>query len=179
MRLLPAYKSTLGWCRRGVGLILLTAGMAHAQLATNLGVDIRAMSMGHAVTADPPGVMSIHFNPAGLTRLEGRRMDLQFLGADFSLKSEFSAPPDYGVFGYSDDPVVCTDAPDDGVDACTDFTTSSSTIEGVSLYLPIVDDTVDLPPGPMIVGPLPSFSVQPKVRAVCATAIALHRGGPD
>ena len=65
MRPRSVYKTALGWCRRGVGLVLLCAGMAHAQLATNLGVDIRAMSMGHAVTADPPGVMSIHFNPAG------------------------------------------------------------------------------------------------------------------
>ena len=161
MRPRSIYKTALGWFRRGAALVLLGAGMAHAQLATNLGVDIRAMSMGHAVTADPPGVMSVHFNPAGLTRLEGRRMDLQFLGADFSLQSEFSAPPDYGVFGYSDDPVVCSDTPDDGVDACTDFQKATSTIQGVSLYVPIVDDTVDLPPGPLVAGPLPSFSIQP------------------
>jgi long-subunit fatty acid transport protein len=155
------YKNAISWCRWLAGLVLLTTGLAHAQLATNLGVDIRAMSMGHAVTADPPGVMSIHFNPAGLTRLEGRRMDLQFLGADFSLKSEFTAPPDYEVFGFSDDPVVCNDARDDGVDTCSDFKTGESSIQGVSLFVPIADDTVDLPPGPLVAGPLPSFSVNP------------------
>ena len=95
----------------GVRVLVLVAGLlsvsAHAQLANNIAIDVKAMSMGHAVTADPPGVMSIHFNPAGLARLDGRRMDLQFVGADFSLESEFSAPPDYNVFGFSDDPVVC------------------------------------------------------------------------
>ena len=72
-----------------------------AQLATNLAIDPRAMSMGNAVTADPPGIASIHFNPAGLSRLEGRQLELQFLGASVGLESEFSAPADYGVFGFS------------------------------------------------------------------------------
>jgi len=119
------------------------------------------MSMGHAVTADPPGIMAIHFNPAGLAKLDGRRMDLQFLGADFSLESEFSAPPGYNVFGFSDDPVVCNDAPNDGVDYCRDFKTATSTIEGISLYVPFINETVDLPPGPLIAGPLPAFSIRP------------------
>ena len=52
------------------GLAALLAGSfatgAKAQLANNLAIDVRAMSMGHAVTADPPGIMAIHFNPAGL-----------------------------------------------------------------------------------------------------------------
>jgi long-subunit fatty acid transport protein len=141
--------------------LCFVAGTARAQLATNIAVDVRAMSMGHAVTADPPGIMAIHFNPAGLAKLEGRRMDLQFIGADFSLESEFSAPPGYGVFGFSDDPLVCEDAPNNGADFCSRFTTATSSIEGISLYLPIVNDTVDLPPGPLVAGPLPSFSVKP------------------
>ncbi|MDX1497512.1 MAG: hypothetical protein R3352_08160, partial [Salinisphaeraceae bacterium] len=84
----------LGWIP-AVLLGCLFATSAPAQLANNLAIDVRAMSMGHAVTADPPGIMAIHFNPAGLAKLDGRRMDLQFLGADFSLESEFSAPPGY------------------------------------------------------------------------------------
>lgn len=149
---------------KGLGcwlLPLLMATGAHAQLANNIGVDIRAMSLGHAVTADPPGVNSIHFNPAGLARLEGRHMDLQFLGADFSLDSRFTAPPDYNVFGFSDDPVVCNDAPDDGIDYCQDYKTGTSSIAGISLYIPFINDTVDLPPGPLVAGPLPSFSIRP------------------
>ncbi|WP_051011850.1 OmpP1/FadL family transporter [Alcanivorax hongdengensis] len=142
-----------------VGMLL--CAVSQAQLATNIGVDVKAMSMGHAVTADPPGIMAVHFNPAGLAKLDGRQINLQFLGVDLSLESKFSAPPGYNVFGYSDDPIVCNDAPNDGVDYCRDFKTSSSTIEGVSLYIPFLNDTVDLPPGPLLAGPLPSFSIKP------------------
>ncbi len=157
-------------CKPSIGssllaLVLALGGLmpvsAVAQLATNLAVDVKAMSMGHAVTADPPGVMSIHFNPAGLTRLEGRRMDLQFIGADFSIENTFNAPPNYGVFGFSDDPVVCADSPSQGADYCTEFKEGKSSVEGISLYIPIVNDVVDLPPGPLIAGPLPSFSIRP------------------
>jgi len=139
----------------------LSAAVAHAQLATNLAIDVRAMSMGHAVTADPPGIMSIHFNPAGLARLQGRRMDLQFVGADFSIESTFNAPPGYEVFGFSDDPVVCADSPNNGADFCNQFKEGRSSIEGVTLYLPIINEAVDLPPGPLLAGPLPSFAIRP------------------
>ena len=142
------------------GAALLGASSLHAQLATNMAVDVKAMSMGNAVTADPPGIMAIHFNPAGLAKLEGRRMDLQFLGADFSIENTFSAPPGYEVFGYSDDPVVCADAPDNGASYCNEFKEGKSTVEGITLYMPIINDAVDLPPGPLVAGPLP-FRIQP------------------
>ncbi len=139
----------------------LAVSVAQAQLATNIAIDVKAMSMGHAVTADPPGIMAIHFNPAGLAKLRGRRMDLQFVGVDFALGSEYTAPPGYEVFGFSDDPVVCADAPNDGADFCREFRTGKSGVEGISLYVPILNDAVDLPPGPLIAGPLPSFAVRP------------------
>lgn len=141
--------------------LTLSAAVAQAQLATNLAIDVRAMSMGHAVTADPPGIMSIHFNPAGLARLQGRRMDLQFVGADFSIESTFNAPPGYEVFGFSDDPVVCADSPNNGADFCSQFKEGRSSIEGVTLYLPIINEAVDLPPGPLLAGPLPAFAIRP------------------
>lgn len=138
-------------------LFIALAGSAHAQLATNLSVDLRALSLGNAVTADPPGISAVHFNPAGLAKLDGRRADFQFLAANFSMESEFSAPPGFNVFGYSDDPVVCGDAPRDGQDRCSSFKTGKSTIEGVSLYVPIMDEMVDLPPGPLV-APMFAFS---------------------
>src|SRR5690606_17763728 len=144
------------------GATLLGAASLHAQLATNMAVDVKAMSMGNAVTADPPGIMAIHFNPAGLAKLEGRRMDLQFLGADFSIENTFTAPPGYEVFGYSDDPVVCADAPNDGASYRNQFKEGKSTVEGITLYLRIINDAVDLPPVPLLAGPLPAFSVKPQ-----------------
>ena len=63
--------------------VCLIHGAAHAQLAQNLSVDLRSLSLGNAVTADPPGVNSIHFNPAGLTKINGLQLDVQLLMADF------------------------------------------------------------------------------------------------
>ncbi|MFM6906860.1 MAG: long-chain fatty acid ABC transporter, partial [Acinetobacter tjernbergiae] len=77
-----------------------------AQLGTNLSVDIRSLSMGNAVTADPPGISAIHFNPAALTKIEGLQTDVQGILANFDIKREFSVPAGYNVFGYSDDPMV-------------------------------------------------------------------------
>lgn len=141
--------------------LLLLSGFARAELATNLAVDVRAMSMGNAVTADPPGIMAIHFNPAGLTHLKGRRMDLQFIAANFSIENTFTAPPGYNVFGYSDDPVVCADPPNSGSSVCHHFKEGKSSVTGISLYIPIIDKMIDLPAGPLVAGPLPSFSITP------------------
>ncbi|MER8280986.1 hypothetical protein, partial [Acinetobacter baumannii] len=36
------------------------SSFANAQLGQNLAVDIRSLSMGNAVTADPPGISAVH-----------------------------------------------------------------------------------------------------------------------
>src|SRR5690349_22124527 len=53
-------------------------------------VDPVAMSMGNAVTADPPGLDSIHFNPAGLSRLEKNTRSDQFYGASLRVRDRKS-----------------------------------------------------------------------------------------
>jgi len=53
---------------------LLNATEAQSALIENLTVgNAKALALGHAVTADPPGIDSIHFNPAGLARLSGEQ----------------------------------------------------------------------------------------------------------
>lgn len=92
--------------------VLAAPGLVSAQLATNLFIDTKAMSMGNAVTADPVGIMSIHFNPAGLTKLDGRQ--IQFSLQNIYLKAEYSfdVPADYDGSGQlldvSQDPVAGT-----------------------------------------------------------------------
>ncbi len=143
----------------GIVLGVFVASTAQAgALATDLTVDVRADAMGNAVTADPPGISAINYNPAGLALLEGRQIDYQFLGAMFSVQSQFSAPPGYNVFGYSDDPVVCQE-PNGNISYCKNFITSTSKVNGVALYIPVLDKTVNLPPGPAI-APLLGISVQ-------------------
>ena len=55
----------------------------------------KALSLGHAVTADPPDIDSIHFNPAGLTRLKGRQMFLKGIVGLFSTEMELGEYGDY------------------------------------------------------------------------------------
>lgn len=89
----------------------LASCSAHAQLAQNLFLDTKAMSLGNAVTADPTGIMDIHFNPAGLTKLDGRQWQLQAMNIYLSAKSSFALPEDYdpdesGLLPIHNDPIL-------------------------------------------------------------------------
>jgi long-subunit fatty acid transport protein len=88
----------------------LTASIAQAQLATNLFIDTKAMSMGNAVTADPVGIMSIHFNPAGLTKLQGRQVQFSLQNIYLKSQYDFAVPDNYNGDGQlldiNDDPVA-------------------------------------------------------------------------
>jgi len=138
------------------------SGLAHAQLGQNLSVDIRALSLGNAVTADPPGVSAIHYNPAGLTHIQGLQTDVQGLLVDFNIRREFSAPAGFDVFGYSDDPVVCNDAPDDGQKLCSDFKEYGvSKVNSPSLYLPFFQKFIDWPRGLPLGAPLAGAAYRP------------------
>ncbi|MFC3149642.1 OmpP1/FadL family transporter [Litoribrevibacter euphylliae] len=82
-----------------------------AQLGTNLTISSHARSQGNAVTANPQGVVeSIHFNPAGLTKLDDRQLELSITNAFLRLSAKFNAPEDYEILGLDkdDDPVANT-----------------------------------------------------------------------
>lgn len=85
---------------------------ARAALSENLGTSVVAMSLGNAVTADPPGLDAIHFNPAGLTRMKGRWISNSIYGATISPKARFTAPAGFDVGGFKDDPVAGTSTGD-------------------------------------------------------------------
>lgn len=72
---------------------LFFASAANAALAENFGVGSpKALSLGHAVTADPPGIDSIHFNPAGLARLKGRQYLLKLIYPDIGMEATIYHP---------------------------------------------------------------------------------------
>ena len=94
--------------RLAVALALLSAGVlpvAHAALTENLLTSSTAMSLGNAVTADPPGIESIHFNPAGLARMTGDSETQTMLGASVRTSATFRAPAGFDIGGFKDDPV--------------------------------------------------------------------------
>ncbi|MGE8542103.1 MAG: OmpP1/FadL family transporter [Acinetobacter sp.] len=158
-----------------VTAIILTgcSSAAFAQLGTNLSVDVRSLSMGNAVTADPPGISAVHFNPAALTKIEGLQTDVQGILANFDVKRQFSVPAGYNVFGYSDDPLVCNDGPEVSSDLCTDFKGSvSGDVEYASLYVPVLKKMVDLGEGTPLAAPTAAIAYNPPgSKMTFATAI--------
>ncbi|HET8706880.1 MAG TPA: outer membrane protein transport protein [Pseudomonadales bacterium] len=66
------------------------ASTVHAEITTNLTLgNPKALAMGNAVTADPPGIDSIHFNPAGLAKIKGRQYQWKILAADIVSETDF------------------------------------------------------------------------------------------
>lgn len=61
----------------------------HAQMFQSIALmNPKAMSLGNAVTADPPGIDSIHFNPAGIALLKGRYSEAKFFAANFKIQGD-------------------------------------------------------------------------------------------
>lgn len=90
-----------------IASLLLAAALpeAHASLSENLLTSPTAMSLGNAVTADPPGVESIHFNPAGLARLKGEIHSESFGGVSLRVPTSFSQGENFNIGGFRDDPL--------------------------------------------------------------------------
>lgn len=89
--------------------VALAHAPAHAALSENLAIDPVAMSMGNAVTADPPGLAAVHFNPAGLSRLDkgNVRSDTVF-GASIRPFMHLTQPEGFDIGGWHDDPLAGT-----------------------------------------------------------------------
>ena len=158
-----------------VSAIVLTgcSSAAFAQLGTNLSVDVRSLALGNAVTADPPGISAVHFNPAALTKIEGLQTDMQGIIANFDIQREFTVPAGYNVFGYSDDPMVCNDGPEVTADICTDFKDKvSGDVEYASLYVPVLKKMVDFGAGQPIAAPTMGIAYNPPgSKATFASAV--------
>lgn len=69
-------------------LLTIPAMPAYGQLFQNITIgDPKALGLANAVTADPPGIDSIHFNPAGLAKLKGRHTNYKFLSGHMTIES--------------------------------------------------------------------------------------------
>ncbi|WAU75045.1 putative pilus system OmpP1/FadL family transporter FilD [Acinetobacter sp. TR11] len=159
-----------------LAISILVAGLSNitnAQLGQDLSVDLRSLSLGNAVTADPPGISAVHFNPAALAKIDGLQTDVQGILANFAIKRDYSAPAGYNVFGYSDDPLVCNDGPEVDSNICTDFKDSvSGDVEYASIYVPILKKIVDLGPNSPLAAPTAGIAYKPPGSKVTyATAV--------
>jgi long-subunit fatty acid transport protein/ketosteroid isomerase-like protein len=104
-------------------------GSFHEQMA----ISAKAISLGNAVTANPPGHMSIHYNPAGLSLMpEGKWFSQGLTVPVIQKTSKFRADPDFeGFFGVNDDPILSPLGKYEGTNTAG------------RMYIPIVDTTID------------------------------------
>ena len=109
----------------GCGALL--SGNVQAQLAQNIFIgNPKALALGNAVTADPPGIDAIHFNPAGLALLKGRQYELKGIAGQISLEAEFQPGPQLQS-AFEQFPEILTDPMVNG---------QTSEISGTSVMLP-------------------------------------------
>lgn len=92
---------------RSLTAVVLASATASAcaGVTDNLVTSAVAMSLGNAVTADPPGIESIHFNPAGLARLNGITHIDTLFGASIRNHNKFTTAPDINIGGFTEDPI--------------------------------------------------------------------------
>ncbi len=122
-------------------VICFLPASSYATFNEQLAICAKSIALANACTADPPGLSSVHFNPAGLSQLaEGATFEQGFLLPWIQNTWKYEADPDYkGIFGQwgpqegqIHDPV-----------AGTEDTNSS----GV-MYVPIYDDSINFLAGP-------------------------------
>jgi long-subunit fatty acid transport protein len=89
----------------GALLAAFAAASARAALTENLAVSPVAMSLGNAVTADPPGLDSIHFNPAGLAKIQADTRSDTIFGAVLRTTASFHQPAGFDIGGFTQDPL--------------------------------------------------------------------------
>lgn len=135
--------ATIAWLCHSTGFALLfIATDCNAVLTDNLTIgNAKAIGLGHAVTADPPGIDAIHFNPAGLAELRGRQSQYKLISGDFSVVLEFG---DYMEERQDliDEKQADGNFPDGFFTDSAKNTTSET--EGATLMLPFVGMT-DIP----------------------------------
>ncbi|MCE5210027.1 MAG: outer membrane protein transport protein [Deltaproteobacteria bacterium] len=121
-----------------VAFLFLSFPQAEASFNESIAIDTKAISLANNVTADPPGIMSIHYNPAGLSLLgDGNYIMMGLIVPLMKKSGSFATDPDHKPFhdfqgNAIDDPVA-------GKDGGT---------EKGRMYLPLMDKTIDFLVGP-------------------------------
>ncbi len=131
--------------------VMLTSGLflhlpqAQGALFENMAIDTKAISQANTVTADPPGIASIHYNPAGLSLMgDGGYVAQGLLIAQIKKTGKFENDPDnVGFHDFNGDKI---EDPIAGKEA---------KLSNAQIYLPVINTTLELP---VLPAPLSGFS---------------------
>jgi long-subunit fatty acid transport protein len=125
----------------GVACFIFHPVLCFAVLMEQMAVSPKAIALANTCTADPPGLMSIHYNPAGLSKLEeGKMFEQGFTLPILMITTKFHTDPEWeGIFGQW--------GPQEGQEHDPVADTEDTNSSGV-MYLPIYDDKVNFLLGP-------------------------------
>ena len=119
--------------------LLLHLPQAQAAFMEQIAIDPKAISLANSVTADPPGILSIHYNPAGLSLMgDGNYISLGAIPVILLKTDRFTKDPNYEPFHDYQGNVI-----EDPV-ANTESTNSSG-----RMYIPVIDSTLDMLAAPI------------------------------
>lgn len=110
-------------------IFFFCAPQAFGAVAEQLAVCTRSISLGNAVTAHPPGIFSLHYNPAGLTQIKGKELEVGAMVPSFGVTQHWEKPPNYvSFFGQGNDPVAGDSSTSMGMAANLPFNGPASNI---------------------------------------------------
>ncbi len=120
----------------GLGIFLFHPRNSFATFVEQMAICTKSISMANTVTAEPPGIMSIHCNPAGLSSMPEGKMFLQgFTFPLLKVTHKFEADPEFeGFFGQW--------GPQEGQEHDPVAGTEDTNSSGV-MYVPIYDDKIN------------------------------------
>ena len=81
-----------------VFVLMMFPWVADAAFIEQIAVSTRAIALANTCTADPPGLMSVHYNPAGLSLLDdGKTFSTGLVLPIIKRTGKFTANPDFGL----------------------------------------------------------------------------------
>ncbi len=123
-------------------IILFTGSPCFAVFHEQLAISTRSISLANTCTADPPGLMSMHYNPAGLSALpNGKTFEQDLTIPIILMTSRLEADPNADDFLDRWGPNA-----EDPADRDPLVGTEGTT--GPVMYIPLYNDTI-----PFLVGP--------------------------
>jgi len=132
-----ALRQAIFFAWAAAALFAAALGPAHANFIEQMAVDARAIALANAVTADPPGIAAVHYNPAGLSLLpEGKYFSSGLTVPFIKITSRFDTDPAFEGFlgGYNNDPL--------------NHTVGKNT--SGRMYVPLVDQEIDFLAAPIL-----------------------------
>jgi len=120
-----------------------------------LAIDTRAIGLANNVTADPPGISSIHYNPAGLSLMgDGNYISMGAIPVILKKTSRFSKDPNFEGFhdingNLIEDPVWGTRNGPNRFSGNSWSGTEGTSTSGY-LYIPFLDTSLDFLVAPII-----------------------------